>query len=136
MALAFSDGAANRGGVAVYLPYTGLIIKEGTAFDLSGFTAGQHYLRFGSQDNGSHMSVGYLSHVHIFVDSFIDPTQDLLPLLSCKSLHNRSCTLSKLSSHQKPSLHCLLLLLQTHPALLLLRQSDYSRFLRLSASRH
>ena len=74
MALAFSDEATNRGGVAVYLPYTGLAMKEGTAFDLSGFTAGQHYLRFGSQGIGNHMSVGYLSHVHIFVNAFIDPT--------------------------------------------------------------
>ena len=80
MAFSYSDQTSNRGGVALYLYDVGVMSKEGSAIDLSSFTApGSHYFWFGSQPTG--MVTSYLAHEQIYTNSFFDPNQSVIPLL-------------------------------------------------------
>lgn len=82
MEFCFSDQASNRGGIATFLPGTGLLSQEGTAIDLSAFTTSSYYFRFGTKDNFSfHEAITYLKHIWIYTTSFLDPTQSITPVL-------------------------------------------------------
>ncbi len=81
LVFAFSDLATNKGGIAVYIPSSGIAMQLSTAIDYSSYATG-HIMRFGSRSSNPKMVLGYLRHVHIYIDSFFDPTGDISSLLS------------------------------------------------------
>ena len=67
--------------------------NQGTAVDLSPFTTGSHFFRFGSQDNPSNnQAVTYLAHIQLYTSSFIDPSQSITPILENISCPNLATT--------------------------------------------